>query len=137
MAAGRGGQGAFTFAGAQWNSLDPMLVAYLLANQGAARYLVATPTSGYTSVYAAPAGAAVEGGDPARSGGGQDATTDLAAWVRSSCAAVPTELWRTSPTDATATPGAGQTPIAPGGPSRGPGGGPGLPSQQLYDCAVR
>jgi 4-amino-4-deoxy-L-arabinose transferase-like glycosyltransferase len=48
---GRGGQGAFTFAGEQWNTLDPGLVSYLLANQGSARYLVATPSSSYASLF--------------------------------------------------------------------------------------
>jgi len=40
-----------TFAGDQWNSLDPALVAYLLANQGSATFLVATPTSSYASLF--------------------------------------------------------------------------------------
>jgi hypothetical protein len=48
---GRLGAGAFTFAGDQWNSLDPGLVRYLEANQGAARFLVATPTSSYASLF--------------------------------------------------------------------------------------
>ena len=42
---------AFTFAGDQWNHLDPALVDFLLANQGATQYLVATPTSAYTSLF--------------------------------------------------------------------------------------
>src|SRR5205085_7896190 len=46
-----GGGGALTFAGEQWNSLDPGLVRYLLMNQGSARYLVATSTSSYASVF--------------------------------------------------------------------------------------
>jgi hypothetical protein len=40
-----------TFAGDQWNSLDPRLVQYLLANQGSSRFLVATPTSSYASLF--------------------------------------------------------------------------------------
>jgi hypothetical protein len=40
-----------TFAGEGWNSLDPGLVAYLVANQGSARYLVVTPTSSYASLF--------------------------------------------------------------------------------------
>jgi 4-amino-4-deoxy-L-arabinose transferase-like glycosyltransferase len=47
---GGGGQ-ALTIAGANWDTLDPQLVQYLLANQGDARYLVATPTSTYASVF--------------------------------------------------------------------------------------
>lgn len=50
-AGGRGGPGAVTFAGDQWNSLDAGLVQYLLAHQGAARFLVATPTSSYASLF--------------------------------------------------------------------------------------
>ncbi|HEY8597065.1 MAG TPA: glycosyltransferase family 39 protein [Thermomicrobiales bacterium] len=49
---GGGGNGqAMTFAGAQWNNLDPRLVQYLVANQGSATFLVATPTSSYASVF--------------------------------------------------------------------------------------
>jgi 4-amino-4-deoxy-L-arabinose transferase-like glycosyltransferase len=48
---GGGGVGAMTFAGDQWNSLDPSLVQYLLANQGDAEFLVATPTSSYASLF--------------------------------------------------------------------------------------
>jgi hypothetical protein len=40
-----------TFAGNQWDSLDPGLVQYLLANQGSATFLVATPTSSYASLF--------------------------------------------------------------------------------------
>lgn len=40
-----------TFAGANWNNLDARLVQYLVANQGAAEFLVATPTSSYASVF--------------------------------------------------------------------------------------
>jgi hypothetical protein len=40
-----------TFAGDQWDSLDQDLVRYLLANQGAATFLVATPTSSYASLF--------------------------------------------------------------------------------------
>ena len=40
-----------TFAGDQWNSLDPNMVQYLLDNQGSARFLVATPTSSYASLF--------------------------------------------------------------------------------------
>ncbi|HEY7295690.1 MAG TPA: glycosyltransferase family 39 protein [Dehalococcoidia bacterium] len=48
---GFGGQGAMTFAGAGWDVLDPGLVRYLEARQGNARYLVATPTSSYASLF--------------------------------------------------------------------------------------
>ena len=48
---GFGGGGAMTFAGNQWNSLDPNLVSYLRANQGTDRYVVATPTSSYASLF--------------------------------------------------------------------------------------
>lgn len=40
-----------TFAGAQANALDPALVRYLLAHQGKARFLVATTTSAYASLF--------------------------------------------------------------------------------------
>jgi hypothetical protein len=40
-----------TFAGDQWDSLDQNLVQYLLANQGDATFLVATPTSSYASLF--------------------------------------------------------------------------------------
>ena len=46
-----GGGGAMTFAGSQASSLDPNLVRYLRANQGSARYLVATTTSSYASLF--------------------------------------------------------------------------------------
>jgi 4-amino-4-deoxy-L-arabinose transferase-like glycosyltransferase len=46
-----GGQRAMTFAGDQWDSLDPRLVQYLLANQGGSTFLVATPTSSYASLF--------------------------------------------------------------------------------------
>ena len=48
---GGGGGGAVTFAGSQASSLDPKLVRYLRANQGSARYLVATATSSYASLF--------------------------------------------------------------------------------------
>jgi 4-amino-4-deoxy-L-arabinose transferase-like glycosyltransferase len=41
---------AMTFAGQNWDSLDPAVVNYLLANQGAATYVAATTTSSYGSV---------------------------------------------------------------------------------------
>jgi hypothetical protein len=40
-----------TFAGAQAGTLDPQLVRYLLAHQGSARFLVATTTSSYASLF--------------------------------------------------------------------------------------
>jgi hypothetical protein len=40
-----------TFAGNQWDSLAPGLVGYLEANQDGARYLVATTTSSYASLF--------------------------------------------------------------------------------------
>jgi hypothetical protein len=129
-----------TFAGDQWDSLDPALVHYLLANQGNATFLVATPTSSYASLFMLatdqPAMALggyqgwdrilsperlaalvhdgvvryfwMNGAGPGGFGGGrggpgdgqavvsssQDATGDLLAWVRSSCAVVPSEQWQ-------------------------------------------
>jgi hypothetical protein len=126
-----------TFAGDQWDSLDPDLVQYLLANQGSATFLVATPTSSYASLFMLatdqPAMALggyqgwdrilsperlaalvhdgvvryfwMNGAGPGGFGGGpgdgqaivrssQDATGDLLAWVRSSCAVVPPEQWQ-------------------------------------------
>jgi hypothetical protein len=137
-----------TFAGDQWDSIDPDLVDYLLANQGSARFLVATPTSSYASLFMlatdqpamalggyqgwdrvlTPAQLAdlvangtirffwISSNGPAGFGGGprggpgfspgntpgssdgqavvsssQDATGDLLAWVRSSCAVVEPE----------------------------------------------
>lgn len=49
--AGGGGGQALTVAGANWDVLNPQLVQYLLANQGNAEFLVATPTSTYASVF--------------------------------------------------------------------------------------
>ena len=46
-----GGNQAMTYAGANWNPLNAGLTRYLLANQGSARYLVATTTSSYASVF--------------------------------------------------------------------------------------
>ena len=48
---GAGGSGALTFAGPNWNRLDPGLVSYLQANQGSATYLVATTSSSYASLF--------------------------------------------------------------------------------------
>jgi len=49
---GGGGSGqALTFAGAQWNNLDARLVQYLIANQGSAAFLVATPTPSYAHIF--------------------------------------------------------------------------------------
>jgi hypothetical protein len=64
----------------------------------------------------------------ARPANTSDATADLAAWVRATCAAVPPEQWRTSP----AGPSGAAAPDGP--PARA--FGPGLQSQQLYDCAT-
>jgi 4-amino-4-deoxy-L-arabinose transferase-like glycosyltransferase len=47
----RGGGGASTFAGSQVPALDPRLLAYLKAHQGSARFLVATTTSSYASLF--------------------------------------------------------------------------------------
>lgn len=46
----RGGQGAFTFVGDPWQSLDRGMVDYLLARQGSDPYLVATSSS-YASLF--------------------------------------------------------------------------------------
>jgi len=142
-----------TFAGDQWDSLDPGLVRYLLANQGEARFLVATPTSSYASLFIlagdqpamalggyqgwdrilTPAeladivrdgtvryfylnGVGGFGGGRGPFGSSLDATADLAAWVRSSCAAVPPEAWQAGSTNAT--------------------GRPAAQGQQLYDCGT-
>ncbi|MFN8541176.1 MAG: glycosyltransferase family 39 protein [Thermomicrobiales bacterium] len=48
---GRGGSGALTIAGAEWDVVDPNLVQFLRTNQGDAQYLVATTTSTYASVF--------------------------------------------------------------------------------------
>lgn len=40
-----------TIAGPNWNVLDPKLLQYLLDHQGGARYLVATTTSTYASIF--------------------------------------------------------------------------------------
>jgi hypothetical protein len=48
---GVGGGQALTIAGANWDVLDPQLVQYLVANKGTARFLVATTTSTYASVF--------------------------------------------------------------------------------------
>jgi 4-amino-4-deoxy-L-arabinose transferase-like glycosyltransferase len=134
---------AITFAGASWNQLDPALVAYLEQQQGSTRYLVATTSSTYASLFM------LDSGQPAMALGGYqgwdrilspadlaaslandtvrffylpvqptagrpnaslDATADLAAWVGTSCSAVPASTWQSTP-------------------SRAVGG------MQLYDCA--
>lgn len=46
-----GGNGASTFAGSQVPTLDAKLLSYLKKNQGHARYLVATATSSYASLF--------------------------------------------------------------------------------------
>jgi hypothetical protein len=46
-----GGNGAMTFAGGNVQALDPALLSYLKAHQGTARYLVATATSSYASLF--------------------------------------------------------------------------------------
>jgi hypothetical protein len=48
---GGGGGGAGTFAGTQVPTLDPRLLRYLEQHQGTARYLVATTTSSYASLF--------------------------------------------------------------------------------------
>lgn len=158
---GRGGPGAFTFAGQRWNSLEPGLVRYLLANQGGARFLVATPTSSYASLFilATDQPAMALGGyqgwdrvltpqqlaarvaagevrffllgpaDPFR-GSELDATADLETWVRSSCALVPADRWRTAGESSTSSTGG----AAPGGRFFGPGLGADQPTLALYDC---
>src|SRR5262249_31736979 len=59
-----GANGALTFAGSNWNHLDPALVSYLEVNQGAAEYLVATTTSSYASLFI------LDSGQPAMALGG-------------------------------------------------------------------
>lgn len=140
---GFGAGGAMTFAGNQWDSLDPNLVAYLRANQGTARYLVATPTSSYASLFilATDQPALALGGyqgwdrivtpaDLGRmvgdgtvrffylSGGATNGATnaDLSQWVQTSCTAVPASAW---------------------GSTSGTGGRGGFgQANQLYDCAA-
>jgi hypothetical protein len=46
-----GGNGAMTFAGSQTQTLSTALIDYLLAHQGGARFLVATTTSSYASLF--------------------------------------------------------------------------------------
>jgi hypothetical protein len=48
---GGGGGGAITFAGSNTPTLDPGLVSYLERHRGSARYLVATATSTYASLF--------------------------------------------------------------------------------------
>ncbi|HTI13474.1 MAG TPA: glycosyltransferase family 39 protein [Dictyobacter sp.] len=45
------GWGALTFAGRNWNVLDPQLIRYLQQEQGETTYLVATTTSTYASLF--------------------------------------------------------------------------------------
>jgi hypothetical protein len=45
------GGGALTFAGTQTPTLDPKLLSYLSANQHGARFLVATTSSSYASLF--------------------------------------------------------------------------------------
>jgi hypothetical protein len=46
-----GGGGAITFAGSNIPKLDSGLISYLEKHQGTARFLVATPTSTYASLF--------------------------------------------------------------------------------------
>ena len=165
-----------TFAGDQWNSLDPGLVQYLLANQGSARFLVATPTSSYASLFIlatdqpamalggyqgwdrivtpdrlsqlvqygvvrffwinggrfAPSSSASD--DPSDDttqaivSSSQDATVDLLAWVRESCAVVAPDQWQ-------ATDGETDEPLLGRG-RQGPGGRQDPRGYQLYDCGA-
>jgi 4-amino-4-deoxy-L-arabinose transferase-like glycosyltransferase len=48
---GGGAAGGLTVAGANWDVLDPRLVSYLEAQQGHTRFLVATTTSTYASIF--------------------------------------------------------------------------------------
>ena len=48
---GFGGGGAITFAGTHLPALDPTLLRYLGAHRGTARFLVATTTSSYASLF--------------------------------------------------------------------------------------
>ncbi len=56
---GPGGGGAITFAGNVTAALDPGLVTYLEKHRGSARYLVATATSSYASLFILKTGAPV------------------------------------------------------------------------------
>lgn len=145
----RGGGGAMTFAGDPWQSLDRGMVNYLLAHQGTTRYLVATSSSSYASLFilATDQPALALGGyqgwdrivtptslaslvaaDEIRffylgnSGDAQDATRDLTAWVQTNCTDLPSSTWQTATTPANGPTGFG-----------GARGG----QQQLYDCAAR
>jgi 4-amino-4-deoxy-L-arabinose transferase-like glycosyltransferase len=48
---GGGAGGGLTVAGANWDVLDPKMVSYLEAQQGHTRFLVATTTSTYASIF--------------------------------------------------------------------------------------
>ncbi len=56
---GGGGGGAITFAGPSLPALDPKLLHYLSSHRGSARYLVATMTSSYASLFILKTGQAV------------------------------------------------------------------------------
>ncbi len=157
-----GGNQAMTYAGANWNPLNAGLTQYLLANQGSARYLVATTTSSYASVFelatdrSALALGGYQGWDriltpaqlAAMVGPGEirffylsgstgtagqrvgtngtnsvsstDGTSDLTAWVQSTCSVVASNTYTTTGTTNGTTTGGNAF-----------GGG----QLQLYDCA--
>jgi 4-amino-4-deoxy-L-arabinose transferase-like glycosyltransferase len=158
---GGGGNQAMTYAGANWNPLNAGLTQYLLANQGSAKYLVATTSSSYASVFElatdqsalalggyqgwdriltpAQLAAMVSSGEirffyisgsigtvgqrvgtnATNSASSTDGTSDLTAWVQSTCTVVPSATYTTT--------GAAATGNAFGG------GG----QLQLYDCAKK
>jgi len=118
-----GGSGALTFAGPNWDRLDPGLVRYLQANQGSAEYLVATTSSSYASLFIldsrepAMALGGYQGWDrvltpvelsqivtdgvvrffylPSQpAAAGLDATRDLVTWVEAHCSVVRDATWQ-------------------------------------------
>ena len=129
-------------------SVDPRLLSYLLANQGATPNLVATPNA----TVAAPI--ILDTGKPVMALGGFMGSdpilvpdqlaqlvhagtvrffllpsrtfqqADLAQWVSASCATVPSQQWQSAPAQARAS-----------SLGRGLGGFDGGGAEQLYDCA--
>jgi 4-amino-4-deoxy-L-arabinose transferase-like glycosyltransferase len=136
---------AITFAGAGWDQLDPVLVAYLEQQQGASEYLVATTSSTYASLFI------LDTGQPAMALGGYQgwdrivSPADLPALIADDVVrffylpAQPTGTGPTTSLDATADLAAWVRLSCSAVPastwqstaSRNDGG------MQLYDCATR
>ena len=137
--------------GMRGGDIDASLLAYLQANRGGARYLVATPSAGTAGPIIIATGEPVmamggfSGGDPILTadeiaakvaagevrffllgggpGGGQNGAAD---WVTQNCAAVPASTWQGSASTQTGT----VTGSSSTNQARAFDGG-----QQLYDCA--